>query len=167
MGLQSVCSSGRPSQYYWRERQEQDHAECTARQVVKELRKAGYILQGNAEIEVKTQIKRRLKNAELGRLEPIDHVERIRRHPSLEMFEIRWQDVQVLRKDPVSALLEDKIVLIRLYHVEFHDRTDFVGLWVHEKIIADTNEQTSELQNQEIDNAKNLWTSTYDSEWLI
>lgn len=109
----------------------------------------------------------RIELAERGELVPMDHVKRIQSHPNLDMYEIRWEQVQVRATNPVTGLYEDATeVSVRLYYGE-QGGTWVVGVHTHEKEICDTDQATADSQNQQIDLAAQRLHEGRASTWGI
>lgn len=147
----TVCASKRKVTYYWRYCVSGDHQQETVDKLLATL--DGYVLNGNMRADAQAQFERRLRAARRGRLTPGDHVKTIRRNPELHMFEIRWDDVRVMKVDPVSGRYSDPFgVSVRLYYIESGESW-VVGLHCHEKDFSGSEDDKRNAQNREIDDA--------------
>lgn len=161
-----MCSQGKAVSYYWRMCPNGGHIEQTAEKVVEILKNNGHVLNGYLEADCEAQIEARLELAESGRLEPAEHVKRVRRAPEIHMFEIRWNHIGTKRQDKVSGMYEESRAMVRLYYVE-QGEPWVVGLHVHEKAFGPNDDETNRLQNQEMDKARTCFEAGADSWWGI
>ena len=162
--IDSVCCSGDSVSYYWRNGAPGRHVEQTVLDSKQALTCSGVELNPIQEADFEAQIEDRLTLAQDGSLIPVDHVKTIQRNPSIEMFEIRWTDISVNRRDRVSGLISQGIAHVRLYYIE-EGFAWIVGVHVHEKVIIEGDEEaTIELQNVEIDEAIHF-VQDHRSEW--
>lgn len=152
-GIRTVCCAGVPVRYYWKKTSENQHVRATVEAAKAALQDSGAELNPVLEADLEAQIEDRIELAEQGRLQPIDHVRTVRRSPRIEMYEIRWTHIGVVRVDKVSGLKSSGEAHLRLYYVET-GQTWVVGVHIHEKIvISDDEAATRTLQNVEIDEA--------------
>lgn len=163
MELRSVCSSGRPVTYLWRGGVDipgsATDIQQTSAHLITLLKNEGFQFNPYTEAFVEAQIEDRLLVAERGRLKPVEHIKRIQRSGKLDLFEIRWNNIELSRVlDKASGLVgSPETVPIRLYIVEA-DQPKVVGLLIHRKVIVEgETEETRRRQNCEIDKAIGIY----------
>lgn len=165
--IDSVCCSGAPVSYYWKYGTPGHHVEQTVSATRKALESSRIELNPIQEADFEAQIEDRLMLAQSGSLIPVDHVKTVRRNPSIEMFEIRWTDISVNRRELASGLISQGVAHVRLYYIE-EGLTWIVGVHVHEKVIIEEDEQaTADLQNVEIDEALHFAEDHRDEWWGV
>lgn len=165
--IDSVCCSGASVSYFWRGSARGRHVEQTVFSAKQALKDSGAELNPIQEADFEAQIEDRLSLAQDGELIPVDHVKTIRRKPAIEMFEIRWTDVSVNRRDRVSGLVAQEIAHVRLYYIE-EGFNWVVGVHIHEKVIIEEDEQaTLDLQDVEIDEAIHFVEDHRDGWWGV
>jgi hypothetical protein len=115
----------------------------------------------------RSEFRKRLQAAQRGELVPVDHVKRLGRGSSVDMYEIRWQDITVHAVDQ-SGELYYPTILARLLHAEPPEFPDhFAGLYAHEKQIGATGAETEDLQNAAIDEAIKVFWRFEPTTWGI
>lgn len=164
--MKSVCTQGKNVSYYWRETPSGGHIEQTAEKVVQVLKSRGYILNGMAEADCEAQIESRLELAERGQLKDIEHVKRIQSVPEIDMFEIRWNHIDVMLENKASGIYYDTRAMIRLYYFE-QGQPWVVGLHIHEKAATDDRDDERRLQNEEISKAKSCFEAGQERSWGV
>lgn len=108
--------------------------------------------------DAKASFRGLLRDAEQGRLSPPEDLKPIQ--DESELFELRWQDIAVQQRVPLTGELQLVHAVVRMY---FHEGSAtghywFRGLHVHEKRFIDNNpEQTRVLQDVEIARAMAMW----------
>lgn len=151
----SVCSCGAPVAFYWRECVAADHVASAVEHLMQLVTgPPGRTTNDYIDADNEEAFDRRLRRATEGRLIPVDHVKCIASVPAVDMFEIRWQGIKAIARNPVSGLIEGDLQLhMRLYYIEEGEQW-VVGMHAHEKRIAESEEETRELQNSEIAKAE-------------
>jgi hypothetical protein len=104
-----------------------------------------------AEVMARSEFRKRLEAASRGELVPVDHVKSIEHPLAAEMFEIRWQDINVTKVDDHGGMRFDT-VHVRLLHAEPGCLgVTALALRAHEKLIVpDDSRATREAQDAEI-----------------
>lgn len=116
--------------------------------------------------DAKAGFKARLKAAEAGTLTFPGMWKPITTDP--ELYEIRWSDVAVQERDPVTGILTLENVEVRLYYSEHHFDSWFLGLHGHEKVIVEGNhDETTRLQNAEIEKASSFYDENVTDSWGV
>lgn len=152
----SRCSSKAPSVYYWRFGTRGQHIEATVEFLQACLDRPDRVTNEYMEEHNAAAFEDHLDLATKGRLKPEEHVKEIRRHPNIDLYEIRWDGIAVRSRDLVSGMYGDQEeVLVRLYYLETGDAW-VVGLHGHEKVILATEQETADAQDLEIDKAAAL-----------
>lgn len=137
--------------FYWRECTGNHFEEAVSK--LQALVEDRYSLNDYQSADCQSAIEDRLKAAQRGRLVPGDHVKTIQYDPDVDMFEIRWADLEVTPKDAATGLYGDPVfVHLRLYYIETGERW-VVGMHCHEKEFLDTEEKTVDAQNLHIAHA--------------
>lgn len=114
------------------------------------------------ERDIRAEFKARINSAIKGRLKPEEECKPLRSDP--ELYEIRWSDLSIPRKDLASGLyLDPDHAHFRLYYGERADRDWFIGVHVHEKVIVPNDPRaTDEGQQEEIDEAVRIFQAPGD-----
>jgi hypothetical protein len=112
------------------------------------------------------EFKQRIRIAENGRLTPQRDIKPILGSKNPLLFEIRWQSITV-REHKNSGDLEDKRLLVRMYHSEPQETPGyFIAHHIHEKVIS--GEASVWLaQNEEIATAIGFYHSGLNTLWGI
>lgn len=146
----TVCSGKRPVRYYWRETVDRKHLEATLNELMKVISGPHRHQNEYRDATNRAEFRRLLKLAQKGKLVPGEHVKTVQYEPRIDMFEMRWQHVEVVSVDRVSGMLSDPHeVAVRLYYVE-EGEPWIVGLYVHEKEYCDQPEDTTAAQDEHI-----------------
>ncbi|WP_143780798.1 hypothetical protein [Ornithinimicrobium sp. CNJ-824] len=149
----SVCSAKGPVRYYWRETVDRRHLDATLDELMKAISGPHRHENPYRDETNRAEFRRVLKLAQKGKLVPGDHVKTVQYEPRIDMFEMRWQHVEVVPVDRVSGMLGDpEEVAVRLYYVE-EGEPWIVGLYAHEKAYCDDPKETTEAQNVHIGRA--------------
>lgn len=111
----SVYEVGRPATFFWREETQGKHIESAAAKIIARLGER-YDLNQFLIDNLTTEIEQRLKRAERGKLRPILEVRKIVGQGAGTIFEIKWDNLTVSYKDPVTGLYEQELVFVRLYY---------------------------------------------------
>lgn len=162
----SVCSKKARVAYYWRE--------CTGEHVAETVSKLmsvvenRYQLSDHQSVLCQVAFEDRLGAAQRGRLTPGDHVKTIRQDPTVDMFEMRWADLSVTPRDPVTGLYGAEVLAqMRLYYVETGQQW-VVGLYCHEKEILDGDRDgTAAAQDWHIEQALAIHHGTAHRSWGV
>ncbi|MCP1388715.1 hypothetical protein M5J20_11065 [Corynebacterium sp. TA-R-1] len=164
----SAFASGQRAKFFWRFSTRGNHI----KDAVEYLRAAvetKYDLTPVALADLNVSFRKTLEAAERGALRMVDdgvrdsafgHVCSIRRTKPLELYEIAWDRIPLMIWDEVSAL-KDAEVFVRLYYLEEGEPWG-VGLHAHLKEISGEAEKVREMQNIEIDKAKEFAVSQCD-----
>jgi hypothetical protein len=112
--------------------------------------------------------RQRIKDAMAGRLEPVDHVKSLDRVLQSDLFEIRWQNVEVVERDLTGHQVA-KRVHVRLIHCEPQTFPHaVVGLHAHEKVVfPGDNGRTREAQQRDIGKAVAIYGDEARLRWAI
>ena len=164
----SICSSGTPVTFFWRNGVQHLHLDCALEALVTAIQKVNRVPNPSLDALNRAAFRRRLKDATRGRLRIDDEVRSIDR-PRARIFEIRWQSIAVDERDPVSWMITPRgNALVRLYYVEPVKAAWVVGLHAHEKVLVEGDEQeTRRLQDLEIDVAAELAAAERDTTWGV
>lgn len=168
----SVYEVGRPATFFWREETHGKHIESAAVKIIARLGER-YDLNQFLIDNLTTEIEQRLKRAERGKLRPILEVRKIVGQGAGKIFEIKWDNLTVSHKDPVTGLYEQELVFVRLYYYQSKNALSHinlwgVGLWVHEKeIVPGNDEETRRLQNKEISKAAEYHSDHFEQRWNV
>ncbi|WP_206451817.1 hypothetical protein [Micrococcus sp. KRD096] len=163
----SRCSSNVAVEYFWRFTANGQHIERTVEFLQKCLDKPGRVQNEYLEELNAAAFEDHLELAAKGRLQPGTHVKEVRRHPEVDLYEIRWDGIAVQGQDIVSGLYKDpEEVLVRLYYVETGEAW-VVGLHGHEKAILESDEETNQAQDVEIDKAAELARVNAEARWGV
>lgn len=163
--------------YYWRHCSAGDHVEATMECAIAVFEEAKNSMERPkyriTDVQIATleaEIEDLLSVARAGNLKPIDEVKPIRGASELpeelRMFEIRWNDIVLYKIDMVTGGFESTSALLRLYYVE-SDADWFVGLHVHEKLIGQSDEETAQMQDEEIGRAVDLSNRCSGDGWNV
>lgn len=162
---------GKPVIFYWRQGIAGLHIDCAIEDLLRAIQKPDRVATPYADADHRAQFKRRLRDATRGRLvvsegeTPVKEIQR----PEARLFEIRWQDILVDDRDPVSWLVKPRRpALVRLYYLEPATTRWVVGLHTHEKVVIDGDEEeTRRLQDDEIDVAVERATGQASEGWAV
>lgn len=153
----SNCSSQLPVDLYWHARPDEGSLSRHVDLVTDELMdvvKAPAERRWNpyTETMVRREFRHRLMAATRGELVPVDHVKTIEHPLAAEMFEIRWQHVQITEQE-ADGRVRHRAAKVRLLHAE-PDALGVVaiGLHAHEKLVVpDDARATRRAQDAEIE----------------
>lgn len=148
----SVCSRRKPVDFYWRSCVDGRHIDAAVAALMASVRRPDRVASNMyLDADNEAMFKARLELAAQGRLLPDDHVKTISFDPDLDMFEIRWTDVQAIDQDPVSGLYGNRVkdINVRLYYIEL-GYAWVVGLLAHEKVYGSSDDETNQLQDERI-----------------
>lgn len=144
----SVCSKRKRVAYHWRE--------CTGDHVAETVEKLMEIVEAGRRLNVyqsaacQAAFEDLLDVAKRGRLTPGDHVKTVQFEPEVDLFELRWTELQATPQDPLTGLYGDPVVVhVRLYYVEDGGHW-VVGLYAHEKKFLSNRDATDAAQNDHI-----------------
>ena len=162
---------GKPVIFYWRQGVAGLHVECAIENLMKAIQRSDRVATPYVDANHRAQFKRRLLDATRGRLTaseretPVKEIQR----PEARLFEIRWQDILVDDRDPVSWLVKpQRPALVRLYYLEPATTRWVVGLHAHEKVVIEgDDEATRRLQDDEIEVAVVRATSQASEGWAV
>lgn len=152
--------------YYWRA--------CTGDHIAETVSKlmgiieSHYSLSDHQSVLCQTAFEDLLHLAQRGRLTPGDHVKTIRLDPTVDMFEMRWADLSVTPRDPVTGLYGTEVTAqMRLYYVETGQRW-VVGLYCHEKeILPGDRDGTAAAQDWHIERALEVHRQIAHRHWDV
>lgn len=162
----SVCSGGIPVDYYWRQCVSSHHIFETVQKLMGILYEKYHLNEYKAAY-AEAQFYALLEKATQGKLVPIDHVKQISRSPDVDMYEIRWNDIEVRLVDKVTGMYGDSCsIMMRLYYFELGELW-VVGLRCHEKLVGATDDETRNQQNEQIDCAIECFWETAQDRWGI
>lgn len=163
----SRCSSNDAVEYFWRFALEGQHIEQTVDFLQACLVRPDRVQNEYLEELNAAAFEDHLELATKGRLQPGAHVKEVRRHPEVDLYEIRWDGIAVQGQDIVSGLYrEPEEVLVRLYYIETGEAW-VVGLHGHEKAILESEEETNRVQDAEIDRAAEIARANADKWWGV
>lgn len=112
------------------------------------------------------EFRHRIRSAEAGRLTPQRDIKPIIGSSDPLLFEIRWQSITVRERNN-SGALEDKRLLVRMYHSEPKESPGyFIAHHIHEKVISGE-ASTWLLQNEEIATAVGFYHAGFSTRWGI
>lgn len=154
----SVCSRRKPVDFYWRSCVDGGHIDAAVDALMRSIRRADRTaINPYLDADNEAMFRVRLELAEQGQLVPDDHVKTISFDPALDMFEIRWLDVQAITQDLVSGLYGRRVtdINVRLYYIEL-GYAWVVGLLAHEKVYGLDDEETNRLQDVRIERAVSI-----------
>jgi len=151
--LISRCSSGKPLQFRWFGYPPSPQGldlETATEKFLSVVTGSNRELNDYVVAMAKAEFRHTLKLAISGQLSPSRHVKPIESANPPPLFEIRWQSVTV-REINQDGQLEDRRLLIRMYHSEPTNLPQFfIGHHIHEKLISGDH-STWLLQNEEIE----------------
>lgn len=150
---ESVCCKKRKVAYFWRDCTG-DHVEEHVEETVDKLMtivQSAHDLNDYQSAECQAAFEDLLKVAQRGRLHPNEHVRTVQLDPAVDMYEMRWADLCVTPRDPLTGLYGEEVsAQMRLYYVET-GQPWVVGLHCHEKEIFEGDaERTRAAQNEQI-----------------
>lgn len=148
----SVATQGRRTTFYWQYCAEDAHVDAAVAALMKAIEGPFRHQSKYTRILLEERFRDLILAAEEGDLEPEEAVKRIRKEPDICMYEMRWSEVPVTPVDRVSGAFGDPLHLhVRLYYVEQEGYTWLLGLHAHEKRIGETDQETRDMQDAEID----------------
>lgn len=148
----SVCSRRKPVDFYWRSCVDGRHIDAAVAALMASIRRPDRVASSiYLDADNEAMFRARLELAAQGRLLQGDHVKTISFDPDLDLFEIRWTDVQAIGQDPVSGLYGNRVkdINVRLYYIELGFAW-VVGLLAHEKVYGASDDETNQLQDERI-----------------
>ena len=111
--------------------------------------------------DLRQEFRRLIQSAERGDLTPYEECKPIRVDP--EVYEIRWTDISLPRKDALGLWMEPDHAHFRLYYGEPAEALWFLGLHAHEKsILDDDGDETTRQQDIEINHAVTIYRHSED-----
>ena len=165
----SRCSSGKPLQFRWFGYPPSPQGldlETATEKFLSVVTGSNRELNDYVVAMARAEFRHTLKIATSGQLSPSRHVKPIESANPPPLFEIRWQGVTV-REMNQDGQLEDRRLLIRMYHSEPTNLPQFfIGHHIHEKLISGDH-STWLLQNEEIEIALGFYHSGLQGRWGI
>lgn len=163
----TVCSRGGRVHFYWRDCLDGSHIDQCVAALMAATGGVGRTTNPYLDADNQAKYETTLKKAQRGNLRPGDHVKTVTMDPAVDLFELRWNDVQVVPVNPVTGLVGNKTsVQVRLYYVESGEAW-VVGLYTHEKQIGDSAEETTRLQDAHIRAALAYEASARADRWNV
>jgi len=167
--ITSRCSSGSPVKFNWFSEFDAKpgsdlHAALDAFEgaYIKENRLINDYLLASARADIRTTLMKAMR----GDLLPIKQLKALNGRVMPQLFEIRWQNITA-REIQQNGTLKTVQLLFRMYHSEPSEVPGyFIGHHIHEKQVK-IREDIKQLQNREIQRAREYFESGRQSHWGI
>ena len=160
-----MCSCGARVEFFWIGCVDRKHLDAAVQALMTALSGGTRVRNPYGRAAIEAMFRRRLQLATKGELVPSDHVKRIEGQPWADMFEVRWDDINVTERDPGGGLSHGK-ASARLYYVEIGG-LKIIGVHAHEKDLRGDARSIRAAQDAQIDLAVAAYVNGLPTRWGV